>query len=145
MDLSELVTDAVLPFEPLFFENDLEIRPDIESGITLKGSEAHLRQAVEILLDNAMKYSAASSAVQVALKRRGSRCLLSVSNSGEPVSEEDLKNIFKRFYRADKVRSMNHSYGLGLSIAEGIVREHHGRIWAESKDGRNTFFVELPM
>ena len=145
VDLSQIVTDALLPFEPLFFENGLEVRSDIEPGITLKGSAAHLRQVTEILLDNAMKYSASPSAVQVTLKRRGPRCLLSVSNSGEPISQEDLKNIFKRFYRTDKVRSMNHSYGLGLSIAEGIVQEHHGRIWAESKEGYNTFFVELPV
>lgn len=145
VDLSKIVSDAVLPFEPLFFENDLEIQSDIESGIALRGSESHLRQVTEILLDNALKYSAASSAVRVTLKRRGARCLLSVSNSGEAISQEDLKNIFKRFYRTDKVRSMNHSYGLGLAIAESIVHEHHGRIWAESKEGRNTFFVELPI
>lgn len=145
VDLSKIVADAVLPFEPLFFEQNLEIQSDIEPDITLKGSEAHLRQVTEILLDNAMKYSTPPSTVQVTLKRRGPRCLLSVSNSGEPISQEDLKNIFKRFYRTDKVRSMNHSYGLGLSIAEGIVHEHHGRMWAESKEGRNTFFVELPV
>ena len=111
----------------------------------MKEVDMMIISVMEILLDNAMKYSAASSAVQVTLRRQGGRCLLSVSNPGEPISQEDLKNIFKRFYRTDKVRSMNHSYGLGLSIAEGIVHEHHGRIWAESKDGRNTFFVELPM
>lgn len=143
VDLSKIVADAVLPFEPLFFEQNLEIQSDIEPSITLKGSEAHLRQVTEILLDNAMKYSTPSSTAQVTLKRRGPRCLLSVSNSGEPISQEDLKNIFKRFYRTDKVRSMNHSYGLGLAIAESIIHEHHGRMWAESKGGRNTFFVEL--
>lgn len=145
VDLSQIVTDAVLPFEPLFFEHDLELQSNIEPGVTLNGSEAHLKQVTEILLDNAMKYSSAPSTVQVTLKQRGPRCLLSVSNPGEPISQADLKNIFKRFYRTDKVRSMNHSYGLGLSIAEGIVYEHHGRIWAESKDGHNTFFVELPV
>jgi signal transduction histidine kinase len=39
---------------------------------------------------------------------------------------------------------MNHSYGLGLSIAQNIVTEHKGKIWAESKDGINTFKIELP-
>ena len=55
-----------------------------------------------------------------------------------------MKNIFKRFYRMDKARSMNHSYGLGLSIADSIVSKHGGKIWAESADGVNTFFVQLP-
>ena len=72
------------------------------------------------------------------------RCLLEVSDRGEPIGEEELKNIFKRFYRADKARAMNHSYGLGLSIAQSIAEEHHGRIEAESDGGWNRFSVELP-
>ena len=144
LDLSGLVSDAILPFEPLYFERGLEIQADIEGKIKVNGSEAHLRQVTEILLDNAMKYSLSPAAVQVELKRHGFHCLLSVSNPGEPIPSEELKNIFKRFYRMDKARSMNHSYGLGLSIAESIVKEHKGRIWAESRNGANTFYVELP-
>lgn len=144
INFSELVSDTILPFEPLCFERNLEIQCAIEQNIRVSGSEAHLRQVTEILLDNAMKYSSSPAAVRVELKRRGLECLLSVSTPGERISPEDLKNIFKRFYRIDKARSMNHSYGLGLSIAEGIVKEHKGRIWAESKGGFNTFYVELP-
>lgn len=72
------------------------------------------------------------------------RCLLEVSDQGDPINSEDLKNIFKRFYRADKSRAMNHSYGLGLSIAQSITEEHHGKIWCESRDGYNRFYVEIP-
>ena len=60
------------------------------------------------------------------------------------LSAEDLKNIFKRFYRGDTARAINGSYGLGLSIAESIVEAHKGKIWAESANGYNTFFVQLP-
>lgn len=144
LDLSGLVSDAALPFEPLYFERGLELECQIEAGIRLKGSASHLRQVVDILLDNAMKYSSPQGTVGVSLKKQGSHCLLSVSSPGEPISPEDLKNIFKRFYRIDKARSMDQSYGLGLSIAEGIVDTHHGKIWAESGDGRNTFYVQLP-
>jgi signal transduction histidine kinase len=70
--------------------------------------------------------------------------VLSVTSHGEPISREDLKNIFKRFYRADKARVMNGSYGLGLSIAESIVEAHKGKIWAESENGYNTFYIQLP-
>ena len=98
----------------------------------------------DILLDNAAKYAASNSTVRVTLRRQGSHCLLSVASAGDAISKEDLKNIFKRFYRMDKARSMNHSYGLGLSIADSIVSKHGGKIWAESADGVNTFFVQLP-
>ena len=66
-----------------------------------------------------------------------------MANEGEPISAADLKNIFQRFYRIDKARSMNHSYGLGLSIAQGIVEQHQGKIWAESGGGWNLFLVRL--
>lgn len=61
------------------------------------------------------------------------------------MSAKELKDIFKRFYRADAARERNGSYGLGLSIAESIVKAHKGKIWAESKDGINTFMVQLPV
>ncbi|MBR3751959.1 MAG: hypothetical protein IKK50_02365 [Ruminiclostridium sp.] len=81
----------------------------------------------------------------VALKQTGKTCLLSVANRGEPISPEDLTKIFQRFYRADTARTSSGSYGLGLSIAETIVQAHKGKIWAESREGVNTFFVQLPV
>lgn len=145
LDLSELVSEGLLPFEPVYFEKDLLLESAIEAGIRVKGSASHLRQVLDILLDNGAKYTIPGSRVLVKLHRQGSHVLLSVANPGEAISREDLKNIFKRFYRIDKARAMNHSYGLGLSIADSIVREHKGKIWAESGNGLNTFFVQLPM
>ena len=145
VDLSKLVSDAVLPFEPVFFEAGLTLTTDIQEGITLRGSQQHLRQTVDILLDNARKYAAPSGEISVTLTRCGGRCRLAVSNPGPAISRTDLQNIFKRFYRADKAHTQRGSYGLGLSIAQNIVLRHRGRIWAESKNGRNTFFVELPL
>lgn len=145
VDLSKLVSDAVLPFEPVFFEAGLTLTTDIQEGITLRGSGQHLRQTADILLDNARKYAQAPGEVTVTLTRTGSRCRLAVSNPGPEISKEDLKNIFKRFYRSDAAHTQRGSYGLGLSIAQNIVLRHHGKIWAESKNGRNTFYVELPV
>ena len=145
VDFSRLVADGVLPFDAVFFEQGLTLALQAEEGIWLKGSESHLRQVLDILLDNARKYSFSGTEVRVSLRRQGrSQCLLSVSSVGEEISGEDLRNIFKRFYRVDKARTMNHSYGLGLAIAEGIVLDHRGKIWAESRDGVNTFLVQLP-
>ena len=146
LELSKLISDAVLPFEPLFYEKGMPFEAQIEPNIIVKGSAAHLRQIPEILLDNAQKYADPNTKVTLTLYRRGySRCVLTVSNYGEPLSQEELKNIFKRFYRADKARAMNHSYGLGLSIAESITAMHHGAIHAQSANGLNTFIVELPL
>jgi len=144
-DLGQLVNGAALPFEAVFFEKGLLFTTQVQTGIRAKVSESHIRQVVDILLDNAQKYACDGAQVQLELKKSGrSECILSVSNTGEPIAKEDLKNIFKRFYRVDTVRSMNCSYGLGLSIADTIVKAHKGKIWAESENGVNTFFVQLP-
>lgn len=146
IDLSGLVSDELLTFDALFFEKGLTLTEDIADGITVHGSTQHLKQVVEILLDNAQKYSDPHGTVRVTLQKSGAHhCLLSVADPGDAISPEDLKKIFQRFYRIDEARAMNHSYGLGLSIAENIVKNHKGRIWAESADGINTFRVELPM
>lgn len=144
-DFSVAVKNAILPFEPVFFEKGIELSSEIEDGITVNGDKEHLRQVLEIFLDNAQKYASVPGSAAVKLVRCGkSRCRLSVANTGEAIAPEDLKNIFKRFYRADKARSRDGSFGLGLSIAESVVLRHNGKIWAESKDGVNTFFAELP-
>lgn len=146
IDLSGLVSDELLTFDALFFEKGLTLTEDIADGITVHGSAQHLKQVVEILLDNAQKYSDPHGTVRVTLQKSGAHhCLLSVADPGDAISPEDLRKIFQRFYRIDEARAMNHSYGLGLSIAENIVKNHKGRIWAESVDGINTFRVELPM
>lgn len=145
VDLSELVSDGLLPFEPLFFERQLELRWQVQEDIVLRGSEGHLRQVLDILLDNALKYASPGGMVWVSLKRQGAQALLAVANTGEPIPQKELKLIFERFYRVEKARSMSGSYGLGLSIAQQIVREHRGRIWAESREGTNRFFVQLPV
>ena len=145
VDLSRLISDSVLPFEPLFFEHSLLLEEDLDPGITVKGSPSHLRQLPDILLDNALKYSNPNTVVRIRLKKQGKHALLSVSNSGAPIPPGELKNIFKRFYRMDKVRTHTGSYGLGLAIARSIVESHRGKIWAESASGTNTFFIQLPL
>ena len=80
------------------------------------------------------------------LEKQGkSHALLRVVSPGEPLSPQECKDIFKRFYRVDKARSANGSYGLGLAIAESIVRDHGGKIWCEGADHANVFYVQLPL
>ena len=144
MDWSACVENAILPFEPVFFERGLSLETEIEEGVRVKGNEAQLRQLTEILLDNAQKYCTPETETRVRLKRQGRSAILTVEDHGEEIPKEELTKIFDRFYRLDKARSMNHSYGLGLAIARQIVESHRGRIWAESGGGLNRFCVSLP-
>lgn len=145
VDFSQLVSDAVLSFRLLYEEKVLGLQSDVREGIFLRGSEQHLFQVMDVLLDNALKYSSLPGTVSVTLSAGGRHCLLSVFSPGEPIPREELKRIFERFYRADKARTMNCSYGLGLSIAEAVVEAHKGKIWAESSASGNTFFVRFPV
>ncbi len=144
LELSNLVSQAALPFEPVLYERKLILETEIAPNIHITGSESHLRQLVDILLDNAAKYSA-PGIVKLTLARQGKFALLSVSNPGTPIPEKDRERIFERFYRADEARHRDGSFGLGLSIAYSVVSDHGGKIWVDSNESGNCFFVQLPL
>ena len=145
VDWSLMLENTLLPFEPVYFEQGLLLESDIESGVTLAGNEAQLSQVAEILLDNARKYSAPGGIVRLTLRTQGRQAVLAVASPGAILTAQQCRDIFRRFYRVDEARSRDGSYGLGLSIAERIVSDHRGKIWAEGRDGINTFFVSLPL
>lgn len=144
VDFSRLVEESLLPFEAIFFEQGIAMESAIAPGARVMGDAQRLGQVLDILLDNAVKYSAPPRQIWVKLSAERHRCRLEVANTGEGISPEECEALFKRFYRSDKARSHSGSFGLGLSIAKAIVERHHGRMGVKSKDGVNTFFVELP-
>lgn len=143
LDLTALVEESCLIFEPLAFENGLGLETGLTPAVQVTGSIGHLRQVIEVLLDNAVKYAAAPGTIRVALSAQSGFCRLMVANPGPQIPKEELEKIFHRFYRGDQARTGG-SFGLGLSIARSIVEAHRGRIWAESGEGVNRFFVQLP-
>ena len=144
-DLSQITESSALLFEAALFECGLTLQTELEPDITVSGDSRQLGQLVEIYLDNARKY-ASGGTVTVRLALCGkSRCRLSVSNEGDALSPQTLRQIFDRFSRADAARTRDGSFGLGLSIAQAIAQTHGGSVWAESADGVNTFFAELPV
>lgn len=147
LDFSFLVDSSLSAFEPIAFDAGRRLETDVENSIRITGNPEKLRQLIEILLDNAIKYSADGSPISVCLRMNEAKeTLLTVTSEGTPLSSEDCKLVFRRFYRADFSRSLVPGYGLGLSIAQSIVSEHRGRIEAAS-DGvkKNTFIVRLPL
>lgn len=145
LNFSELVEQQLCIYEPIYFEHGLTLQQELADDIHISGSPTQLTQVLDILLDNADKYALPASQVRVKLNVAHHSCLLSVTTAGEPLSAKDQIAIFKRFYRVDQSHSDSGSYGLGLSIADTIVRAHHGEIYARSGAGENTFFVRLPL
>ena len=146
VSVSDTVMDAVLLFEALAFEGQKKLQYQIEENLSVLGSGDRLKQLTEILLDNAMKYSPEQGCIWVKLERNSAKTLrLMVANTGDTMTPEQCRRIFERFYRTDPARQNNGGYGLGLSIASSIVTEMGGKIWCESRNGINSFFVQLPL
>jgi signal transduction histidine kinase len=110
------------------------------------GDETLLRRLIDILLDNAFKYSPSPGTVSLLLENRGDFAVITVQDSGVGIPHEEQNKIFERFYRIDKARSRAQGgTGLGLAIAQWIVSQHRGSIKVESRPGEgSTFRVELP-
>ena len=146
IDMSKLIFDGILPYEAIFFEKNLDLQYNIEENIKINGDILQIKQILDILLDNALKYSTVPGSVDVSLKKQNKKyCILVVSNTGEKISLEQSKLIFQRFYRADYAHTQKGSFGLGLAIANNIVINHKGKIWVESNNDLNSFFVKLPL
>ena len=137
--------DVVLPFESIAYEKGIRFNINIDEVTDYFGDENNIQKLAEILIDNAMSYTAKGGIVDVDAYENSKAVTLSVTNTGEPISDEKKVEIFDRFYRESKSRerTSNH-YGLGLSIANTIVKKHNGKITVESKNGKNTFTVILP-
>lgn len=137
--------DVVLPFESIAYEKGIRFNINIDEVTDYFGDESNIQKLAEILIDNAMSYTAKGGIVDVDAYENSKAVTLSVTNTGEPISDEKKVEIFDRFYRESKSRERtgNH-YGLGLSIANTIVKKHNGKITVESKNGKNTFTVILP-
>jgi signal transduction histidine kinase len=146
VSLSEIVNSSILLYESSFFEQGLHFDSQIEEGLQVVGNPDQLRQLCDILLDNAIKYTKPFGEIQVRLSLSSKKNVhLVVFNESTPISEKEYENIFQRFYRLDQSRSHQGGFGLGLSIAATIAKEHGGEIWLETpaKTG-NEFHVSLP-
>ncbi|WP_339529620.1 MULTISPECIES: heavy metal sensor histidine kinase [unclassified Pseudomonas] len=134
--------DALLEFFALLAE-DAQVSLIREGTAHTRGDRSMLRRALSNLLDNALRFTPAGGEVRVQMTD-GVR--LTLENTGEGIPPELLPKLFDRFYRADPARhegSSEHA-GLGLAIAQSIVRAHGGRIFCESEVGLTRFVIELP-
>ena len=102
--------------------------------------------AIKNLLDNAVKYSSENAKIIVSLSLNGKNVLLKVQDFGIGVPASEKQKLFSKFFRAQNAKTVKDGgSGLGLFIAQNIVKAHHGKIWFESKENEgSSFFIELP-
>lgn len=146
VDMVEVVQRVHEDVEPLVAQKQLDYHL-VGSGPQLViGDELRLRQLLLILLDNAIKYTNPGGTVETSVAPEDGHVSVTVQDSGVGIPEEDMGHVFDRFYRADGARTHETGgAGLGLSIADWIVRAHHGKIRISSKPGSGTrITVDLP-
>lgn len=146
LNLSYIAGTSVMTFEPLIYDAGRTLNYEIEENLWVNGDSKKLRQLIDILLDNACKYSYPGTEITLRLQRTTYKeVLCSVRSEGAPLAKEELETIFERFYRSSESRGECQGYGLGLSIARTIAESHRGTIRAHSDGcGETTFLITLP-
>ncbi len=141
-----MIEAAILDCQAKAAERNIEVCLTCDEQFVATINSPLLEQAVVNLLDNAIKYSEAGSAVLIAVQASPGEVTISVSDRGCGVEEEHLPRLFERFYRVDRARSRKlGGTGLGLSIVKHIVQAHRGRITVTSTYGEgSTFTIHLP-
>jgi len=133
--ISDAAEDVANSYHALAVKGKKAFRMDIAPNVSYCGDENMIRQLFTILLDNAFKYSKENGHIDFVLQQNAHNIVITVTNTSDYVSEEQISRFFDRFYRSDNaISSKKNGYGLGLSIAEAIVRSHRGKISAKSPE-----------
>ena len=143
-DLSHTVLSVALPFESAIFEAGKQLNTEVPEGIAYTGDAEMIKQLCVILLSNAQKYSDPHGVITLSLEAKGDKRILKVHNTGPAIPEEAQEKIFDRFYRVDSSHNREIAgNGLGLAIAQSIVKEHKGKITVASREGEGTTFTVI--
>ena len=144
--MENILTYSLDGFESQLTLADIKLKLDLEPDLpNLRANPIRLRQMLDNLIGNAVKYSPKGGVINIVLKSENNQVILMVEDSGIGIPKEEQARIFDKFYRATNAPGRVEGTGLGLSIVKSIVTAHQGRIWVESVEGQGAkFFVVLP-
>ena len=145
-DATKLVAESVEPFQPVVTQEHLHLNVNLEEDVYILADGSKIRQLVTILLDNAIKYCDDEGLIKVELTsvKKGKGMILKISNTYAEGASVDYRRFFDRFYRQDKAHNIDQGgYGIGLSIAESICKQHLGTIKAEWSNGEISFICKI--
>ena len=146
LDLADVGRREADTFDPLFAARGITFSAELHPA-RVRGDTDRLGQVVSNLLANALRYTEPGGRVDLRVRRKEQWAVLEVADTGVGIAPEDLKHVFKRFWRGEKSRSRaTGGAGIGLAIVHELVRAHDGRIDVESRPGvGSTFRVSLPL
>jgi signal transduction histidine kinase len=145
IDLVPLVRAAVEFARPSLDSKAIRVQLLLPERLPARGDPDQLAQVLANLLQNASRYTPDGGLVTVAAEARRSDVLLSVTNTGDAIPQQDLPHLFERFYRIEKSRDRARGgAGIGLAIVKQLVEAAGGRVGAESHAGVTRFWFSLP-
>ena len=143
--LSDLLKELIDHYSEIALYQKKEIELDVMSSVLLMGDKERIHQLMVILLDNAMKYTKVGGKIFISCSQTSHTVLIKVKDNGVGIDEENIPQIFDRFFQVDKSRTEEAGAGLGLAIAKWIIDKHHGKVIVQSKVGVGTCFeIILP-
>jgi len=145
VDVSKLLIEMLEDIELL--APYLTVRTDITQGLRVQGDRDLLKQVLQNLFSNAIKYNLANGWIQIDAASTGSEVQVRIANASKGIPIEDRDRIFDRFHRGDPARTRKvEGLGLGLSLAWEIVRAHRGDLKLDSaSSGQTAFILTLPI
>ncbi|EHL08293.1 ATPase/histidine kinase/DNA gyrase B/HSP90 domain protein [Desulfitobacterium hafniense DP7] len=133
-------------FYPMLAPQAKQVSVNVPDGLTLWGDADKLARVFNNILKNAIAYSYENSVINIAAGQQDKTMVITFTNQGDPIPQKKLETIFEKFYRLDSARSTNTGgAGLGLAIAQEIVKAHDGTISVESNPENTTFTVKIPL
>lgn len=148
IDASQITNRVADNFKNVILQDDKHFKKSVTSGLKVRADENYFYELVSILLDNANKYCDPHGDVFLNLRlgKRKKNVILSVTNSFAAGKDVDYQRFFERFYREDKARTVSEKksgYGIGLSMAQSIVKSFGGQIKASYSNGKISFIITI--
>lgn len=144
ISLSIPIENGTEPHRALAETKGQVIKIEVPDSIMVLADNLHIERVVRNLVHNAVKYTPEGGEIQIRAFAEADEAIISISDTGPGIPEDERERIFERFYQVDKSR--HDGTGLGLAIARHIVLAHGGKLWVESLENEgSTFFFTLPL
>jgi len=137
-DVSKIVEQAVKKMQSIAIKNQIQLSVTCADAAFIKGDAEALQHLTMNIISNALNFTRAGGSIRTIVDRHGGNTIIRIQDTGIGIAKEDLPHVFERLYRVDKAREQTNGAGLGLSIAQEIVRKHNGTIDIESETGKGT-------
>ncbi|NLW43343.1 MAG: HAMP domain-containing histidine kinase [Tissierellia bacterium] len=136
INLSNIINDLLSSFAPIIKNKNIDILLEVENNVEIIGDENEFSKALGNVLSNAIRY--AKSQIQIKVAKIGNKTQIKIFNDGQNISPEELPHIFERFFTGNKGNT-----GIGLSMAQDIIKRHKGEINVENKTEGVEFIIEI--